>query len=752
VSPILIAILAVEPPVIDGALDDAVWKQAPASESFTQKFPASGEPPLATTSVRVVHDREAIYFGIHCAQPNTPITRRLSRRDRTVEADRVAIDIDTRGDGKSAFHFEVNASGLLVDAIRFDELVTEDSDLLLDWDENWDASTQTSSGGWTAEIRIPFRALRFDQSASRGWGLEVRRYVSAHREIDEWAYVPRDVAGEMQHYGRLELEGEVEPGSGIELRPFALAKSELAAPTFSAGGDARIHLSSELTVDLTVNPDFGQVEADEVVLNLSNLELLFPEKRPFFLEGQSAFTTPLPLLYTRRVGERSVPIVGAAKLVGSPLSDLTLGLMAAMTSPQDPDPMSLYSVLRLKLEASEQTSIGAIATGVQRFDRGQQLHDAYTGGFDFKWRSGDYAASGQVVGSMIVGGTPRQLLDGTTLSAGDLGLGGVARMAKEGGDWLFELEYHGLSRALDLNDAGFLERQNLQRFWFAGAYRTIEPLGPFLENKTQIELFHRRSFDGLNLAEGYQINNSGKISTFLDYFVELHYRARHFDDRELGNGLALERAGLFGLELAVATDPRRAIAGEIATTAQLLRGGVNLLLEATLRLNVLPELDLDLIPAAIFTNGEPRYVEEAEGSWIFGRQRAAGFGLTLRATYTFTPKLSLQAYLQLFLDSVRYREFSSYDGSERTIRLSALRPAEAPLTDPDFEEASLNANVVLRYEYLPGSTLFLVYTRAQSGALAEELADREPSLSFRSLARSPSSDIILVKVSYWWGS
>src|SRR5262249_27476322 len=268
------------------------------------------------TTIRVIYDGEALFIGVDCQQ-KAPLVARLTRRDRPIEADSITIDLDSRADGTSAFEFAVNAAGALSDGIRFN-----DTDYSAAWDENWDARVARSDRGWSAEVRIPLRILRFHRAPVQSWGLQVRRYVSARQETDEWAFIPRTAAGEVSHYGKLDELRALKPPSPFELRPFVLGRVRHRDPTSttlgngtdvttlangwdasgSVGLDVKWHVTQNLTLDATFNPDFGQVEADQVVLNLTTYEIFFPEKRPFFLEGVDVFATPLPLLYTRRIG------------------------------------------------------------------------------------------------------------------------------------------------------------------------------------------------------------------------------------------------------------------------------------------------------------------------------------------------------------------------------------------------------------------------------------------------------------------
>jgi len=235
----------------------------------------------------------------------------------------------------------------------------------------------------------------------------------------------------------------------------------------------------------------------------------------------------------------------------------------------------------------------------------------------------------------------------------------------------------------------------------------------------------------------------------------VHYRGAYFDDREVGDGTALQRAGLFGYELELASDRTKPVSFNAETQTQWLTDGINVNATGGLLFRALPQLDLEVLPTAVYTNGEPRFVGlgATPGQLLFGKLRAQAYGATVRATYTFAPRLTLQTYGQLLLASGHYRDCSSFaaTGPRAAVHLRDLVPLAAPLgLNPDFQEGVLNLNVVLRWEYRLGSTLFFVYTRAQAPTVT--LAPGEPSsLSFGSVRRAPATDIFLVKLSYWWG-
>ncbi|MSP63192.1 MAG: hypothetical protein EXR72_23205 [Myxococcales bacterium] len=813
--PHLPATRTTKPPTIDGRLDDPAWREAAVTDRFTQKLPVGGKPPGDVTRLRVLYDDEALYFAFDCPQ-RARVIRRLTRRDRSSEADWVGVAIDTRRDGTSAFEFIVNAAGVLRDGIRFN-----DTDYSPDWDENWEGAAALTDGGWSAELRIPLRALRFDRLPEQSFGLQARRYVSQRQELDEWSFNPRSTPGEVSRYGRLDHLLALRPGRPLELRPFVLGRIRRRDPvsgvlasgldyTGSAGLDLKWHMTQNLTLDVALSPDFAQVEVDSVVLNLTTFETFFAEKRPFFLEGIDTFSAPLGLLYTRRIGRAprspslregeelvDLPdptrIWAAAKLVGT-ASRITVGALSAFTgrddvrvltsdgtsAPRIADPYTLYNALRLKIALGENAHLGLTATSVNRFEQPAEypildgnrvlcpggaereagarcFRDAYAAGLDARLRSGDYVAVGQAIFTAISGGPTRDLPDGTTIGAGDLAPGGIVRISKDGGKhWVWHFEYEVLGRHLDYNDLGYMQRQNQSRLNASLGFRTLDPWWKTLESHTRFEFQSRTSLDGLNLQRNAVLWTWWRMASFWQVFTEVHYRGARVDDREVGDGTALERAGLVGYELSVASDPRKAVSFDSFIQIQRIFDGWNVYFEGIVAFRFLPQLELDLLPQASWTTGEPRHVGEGDrpGEYRFGKLAATSAGATLRGTYTFTPRLTLQVYAQLFLASGHYSDFSSFESDPRgprpAIALAQLRPKAAPDENPDFQEAVLNLSVVLRWEYLPGSTLFAVYTRAQTPETA--LASGESGrLDIGSIRHGPAADVLLLKLSYWWG-
>jgi hypothetical protein len=495
-------------------------------------------------------------------------------------------------------------------------------------------------------------------------------------------------------------------------------------------------------------------------------------------------------------------ILGASKLTGALAPNLTIGTLQAVTARNDVDvqlaggardrrlidPLTAFNVLRLKRSLPGNGYVGLMLTSTTRAEPADQypitapgstqrlcpmpgiggatitvangarcFDDAYVGSADWRWRSpaGDWHTGGQVIGTMLHGGPPRLVRDGTLIAPGDAGTGGFVFVNKEGGkNWVGDVSFEYEGRKLDYNDLGYNQRANDYRWRFDGEWRDLQRAGPFIERHVRVEYFGRTNLDGLLIGSGYQANVSATFANFWALFTEVHWRPTYYDDREVGDGTALQRAGLAGWEVELDTNPAKPVSASVDSYAQLTSNGVIYNSRAGVLFRLLPALDLEVLPTFTYTKGEPRYVGTgaAPGQLLFGRLEATSFGTTVRATYTFAPRLTLQAYGQLFLAAGHYSEFSSYtpNVAHDVVHLDALTPYPLALaSNPDFEEGVLNMNVVLRWEYTLGSTLFLVYTRSQVPSVTLA-AGEAGSLSFTPVSRAPAADVVLVKMTYFW--
>jgi len=334
---------------LDGRLEEAEWKAAPAFSRFVESFPQAGLPASFPTEVRVLYDDTTLYVGVTCTDPQPgAIVRQLARRDSDPTSDRVEVAIDSGAGGRTAYVFSVNAAGVLRDELLFADVNKTES-----WDAVWDAAVEVDARGWSAEIAIPFRQLRFSRAPEQRWGFVVRRHVPRTHQVFDSELVPRKAnpvnPGDLvvSRFGRLEGLVGVDPPRGLELLPYLAARAtmrpkysdparpdpRLVDPLLDVGLDFKSPLGKRLTLTGALNPDFGQVETDEVIQNLSTAEQFFPEKRPFFLEGLDIFEpvgreygVQQQVFYSRRVG-LDAPILGAVKVTGTARAGLDVGVL-----------------------------------------------------------------------------------------------------------------------------------------------------------------------------------------------------------------------------------------------------------------------------------------------------------------------------------------------------------------------------------------------------------------------------------------
>ncbi|MEJ2184926.1 MAG: DUF5916 domain-containing protein [Gemmatimonadota bacterium] len=450
---------------LDGRLAEAAWQDAPPITHFTQTDPREGRPVTQPTQVRLIYTPDALYVGA-VLRDTGKVSTRLARRDSHMEdSDWFSVSLDSYNDNLTAYRFEVNPSG-----VRRDEKLSGGSTWHGDnsWDPVWEASTTVTDSGWVAEMRIPFSQLRFSGAAQQQWGIQLERTIARRQEQAVFAFTPKSAPGGIARYGRLEGLENLQRGRGLELLPYVLARGsyrsvELAdgvtfADPFRDGSDyassmglnLKYRLASNMTLDAAVNPDFGQVEVDPAVVNLSAYETRFEEKRPFFVEGSDIFRfgggggrggRGTQLLYSRRIGARprgEVPddavysdrpdastILGAGKLTGLTAGGWSVGVLEAVTAEERAPyvnandvpgstvvaPLSNYFVGRIQRNLrGGQTVVGAMATAVNRRLGGLSLADqlrssAYSGGMDFKyeWADREWSVSGYVAGSRIAG-------------------------------------------------------------------------------------------------------------------------------------------------------------------------------------------------------------------------------------------------------------------------------------------------------------------------------------------------------------
>ena len=783
------AVRAEKVPVLDGKLDDPQWQTAPPVFDFTQSDPVEGKAPTETTSVRILYDDRALYVGVMCYDSNpSGIARQLSRRDRATEADRFTVMIDSYFDRQSAFVFAANVSG-----VQSDGILTQDG-LVFDngWDAVWSVRTRIRRDGWSAEFEIPFNALRFSERRDRTqrWGINFRRYISRKMETDEWVMVPRSEVLQISHWGYVDGISNIMPPLNLVLSPYVSGTTTFETETADrprshdfkalAGLDVKFGLSRNFTLDATINPDFGQVEVDQAVLNLTVFETLYPEKRPFFLEGAQFFTfgssvdkTPLPLFFSRRIGKRPtgsssvlVPagsvleenplvtaIMGAAKVSGRSRSGFSLGVLTAATDREDAivrdtsgvsssqrtEPAGSYNVVRLKQDFADGSWIGGLGTLVGR----RTMVPAFSGGIDWNLRLGEgtHSVDGYFAGARS-----------TASSTNPYGAAGrilFSRISAE--HWFYIGSYDFYTRYFNCNDIGFFARPHDHGGYAELLYRENSARGIFRRYGMSLLPEMRWNWDGIRTLAQIEVSASGDFTNFWHATLTYDMKLPAYDDAERGISGIYKRPQAHAVQLQVGSDERKPVSGTFTTQYEMdvrsKRG-----LASSLNVTVRPSSWVELAPsvffqrirreeAGIFANGAILSIPARGTSYsVFADRDVDELDTGLRGIVTFTRTISLQFFSQVLLARGHYRNYRRLVGSTSFVAGIDQSPSY------DFNEVTLNANLLLRWEYLPGSTVYLVWTQGRTN----DVRDYRTGFSqrFSDAFRLPHEDVLALKLTY----
>ena len=613
-----VAVRAAAPPTIDGKDDDATWRAAPEITAFQQFSPTSGAAPSFRTSVKVSYDDRNLYVLVRMYDPHPDSIRAfLSRRDVATPSDRVKIMIDSYHDRRTGYELAVNPKGVKSDFYTFNDSQEDPS-----WDGVWDVATSIDSLGWIAEYRIPFSQMRFPRGTSHVFGLGVVRDIARLNERDSWPLIRRDRTGIASQFGELTgIEGLGTP-SHLEVMPYVVTKNVTTTTPalayghqqqLTGGADVKYGVTSNFTLDATVNPDFGQVESDPAVLNLSAFETFYQEKRPFFIEGSGILRFDLQcnnnvcsnLFYSRRIGRAPeitdtsttallpayTSILGAAKLTGRTQHGLSVGILEAATGReigslgQTLEPRSNYLVARAQQELGDNTgSIGVMLTGVNRqlddFSADSLRRTAYAAGLDFRrdFHHNDYRLSGYFAKSEVTG-TPRGIAvtqansthyyqkpdDGEAYDTTRTSLGGDAerlRFEKINGTVQFLESFIRYSPGFEVNDLGFLTEagEQKQSSWLGVNLLTPTSLYRQLflnfQQHNQWNTVRMSASDLTDNDAGFSADAELKNSWWAHGVVTWHRFLPVYDDRASRGGPALRRVPYTDASIEVDGDPR----------------------------------------------------------------------------------------------------------------------------------------------------------------------------------------------------
>lgn len=847
-------------PVLDGRLDDAAWELVEWAGDFTQRSPYEGDDPSQETEFKILYDDHSVYvaYRAYDTEPGE-IECRKARRDH-FPGDWVEINIDSRHDLHTAFSFTASVSG-----VRGDEYISQDgSNWDTSWDPVWHSRTAIDERGWTAEVEIPLSQLRYSDEEDQVWGIQVMRRLFRKEERSTWQIIPEDASGYVSQYGELHGIRGIKGQGQIELMPYFVAQGErfqkIEGDPFADGRDGhldlgldgKIGLTGNIVADFTVNPDFGQVEADPAEVNLSAFETRFSERRPFFLEGSDLLNFRLSqamtggpvtmdnLFYSRRIGRApqgdpgeeywesvdvptSTTILGAAKISGRTSRGLSIAILESVTANEEAEidnegerrkvvvePMTNYFVGRLRQDFREgATKVGAMLTAVNRdiADPSVEfLHrSAYAGGFDLehRWYDRIYYVRAKALMSHIRGEEEALLATQTSSahyfqrpSAGHVDLdttrtslsghAGSFRLGRSsGGRIRFETGVGWRSPGFETNDLGFLRLADEinQSTWLG--YHVNDPFSVFHRFSVNTNHWMNWDFDGLHLWDSYNINTHMTFRNEWSLYAGTTRTPEYVANDELRGGPASKWPGSWDTSANFHTDHRRMIVvgaggwanfgdndtyfsrGAWADITYRPTNAMRLCLNPSLSRRESDNQFVDAIDEAY--GGEPRY--------IFAKIDQKMADLTLRLDYCVTPNLTIQYYGQPFVASGKYSQFKRvtdpmadryedrfhsftpetepgaeifYDEDDNVYRIDENLDgiSDYKFDNGNFNYREFNSNLVVRWEYRPGSVLYLVWSQGRVGYTSSGEFDFRDDVD--DLFDVHPHNIFLIKVSRWF--
>jgi len=840
-------------PIIDGLLKDECWNLVEWGGNFIQSHPSENKPPSQETAFKILYDDNNLYVFIRAydSEPGK-ISKIVTRRDNFT-GDLVSINIDSYFDKQTAFSFSAMASGA-----KGDEAVSQDGNY---WDENWNPvwtlKTSIDEKGWCAEIRIPFSQLRFGEKEEQVWGMQVTRQIYRIEESSTWQFIPKGSPGMVHLFGELHGIKNIQPKRHIELLPYAVGRLERSekeegnpfqdgkSSGFSAGLDGKIGVTNDLTLDFTVNPDFGQVEADPSEVNLTAFETYFSEKRPFFIEGKNIYefqpnqTIVISkfggdnLFYSRRIGRYphnypqtsageyvkmpdATTILAAAKLSGKTKKGLSIGLLESLTAnekaeidsagtrrKESVEPLTNYFESRFQQDFNKgETVLGGIFTAVNRDITNLALDylpvSAYTAGIDFKhtWNQRTWYVAANSEFSNIHGKenaiTTLQTSSAryyqrpdadhlsvdsslTTLS----GYGGTVKLGRGSKKKLqFETSLTLRSPGLEFNDLGYMRYSDLihQGSWVA--YYIRNPFSIFNNFYLNTNYWVYWDFSGQLLSVNTNMNFSTQFKNRWYLNGSFSWQGEYISTTLLRGGPSFVVPGEEGFNLNVNTDQSK----KVIANAGLYHGFGN---ENCYRygeywagLNIRPlnSLSFSISPDYVHFRSELEYVSttgfQDEARYLFGRLDMQTLSFTFRINYTINPELSIEYYGQPFVSAGDYSNFSkvtdcdaqhfadryhvftseeiTFNSESNTYHVDENTDGNLDYSfgNPDFNFRQFRSNLVLRWEYLPGSTLYLVWSQGRTSSANNGEFSYGNDLKY--LYDITPHNIFLLKFSYWF--
>ena len=812
---------ATHPPVIDGRDDDDVWQTAPRFSDFLQFQPRIDSAPSLKTEFRAAYDDRNLYVFVRMFDPHPDsIMHALTRRDVRGPSDQIKLLIDSYFDKRTGFEFAVNPDGVKRDYSMSNDGNEDDS-----WNGIWDVATRVDALGWTAEFRIPLSQLRYAKSETNTFGFGVWRDIERYNEREAWPRYSPTRNGLVSQLGQLGGLNGITASQRMEVAPYVVTKNvqhTLANARYgrdqqmTGGGDIKLGVTPNVTLDATVNPDFGQVEADPAVVNLTAFETFYAERRPFFVEGTGLYqfalncyivvdcSTNEGLFYSRRIGRSpslrdlygdvttasATPIAVATKLTGRSKSGLSFGMLDAVTdqvkgtNDRTVEPLANYGVVRAQQDLrGGEADVSIIGTAVNRsLDdlTAPYLHrGAYTSGATLRNRfdGGRYELAAQFAGSYVTG-SPAAILqtqessvhyfqqpgDKPEVDSTRTSLAGHEEQIKfgkyGGGVTRFETSLLRQSAGFEVNDIGYLRRADVVDWstWGALTFKDAHGIYRWL----QINGNHWETWNTSGTRLENAVNTNAHMGLNDNWDVHLGSTFGHltesFCDRCTRGGPALRQSHTIYPWAGFNSDSRRTVSAGLWVNVNYGDEGRSTGASFSPYVNILasPRLQINIGSGISRGHDNTQWLGNFTDSgttrthYSFARLQQRTVSMNARINYTMTPNLTFEFYGQPFVSTGMYsdvREVSATPGAAAYADrfIPYVPPAGADLA---FKVTQLRSNSVVRWEYKPGSTLFLVWAHGRDGPPNENL-NESWSHDYRDLFTLHPDNTFLVKVAYW---
>jgi hypothetical protein len=844
---------------LDGIPNEEAWNSVEWSGDFIQWKPNEGKAPEQPTRFKILYDEKYLYVAYHCIdQYPDSIIRRMERRDQ-FPGDWVEINIDSYHDLRTAFSFTLSVSG-----VRGDEFVSNDGN---NWDVNWNpiwfAKTHIDETGWTAEVKIPFSQLRYGSEADKTWGIQVTRRIFRRDEMSTWQYIPQNSGVWVSRFGELNGLKNIPMHRQIEIAPYVTIQADkykkVNGNPFAKGFDTRVTggldgkfaVTNDLILDFTVNPDFGQVEADPSQVRIDGFQNFFEERRPFFMESRNIFDYQLTgseaggdydsdlLFYSRRVGSsphtspslgnneyvkmpQNTSILGAAKFSGKTRKGWSIGILESITEKEMAtidnngdkrkelvEPLSSYFVSRLQKDInSGKTVIGGIFTAVNR-DNGLNdlLHrSAYSGGLDFfhTWKNRVWYIRGNMVFSHVQGSKTAILNTQTSFehlfqraNASEIsvdsnrtaltGTGGTFRLGKQGGKsgphgrlFKFETGITLRSPELELNDIGFMLTANeINHFTWAG-FHWPKSFLIFRQARLNYNHWSRWDYSGKFIYQGFNFNSHATFNNNWQTGTGATWAAFGISNNALRGASAVRRLPGISHSFYVTSDYRKKFYVNFNTNTfwGFNRTMKNNNTELTFYFQPVNAMRVSLSANYSYSwRKQDQFVSNVPYGnitrTIVGEVKQHTLRFVGRLSYNISPDLTLQYYGQPYISRPVYGHFAYvtnplaqklndrfhvFDNGEITEKDGKYHVDEQQdgvvdysFSKPDFNFVQFRSNFVMRWEYKPGSELYLVWSQSNTPDASADL-DKDisitKSLIDNAFSNHAARNIFLVKWTY----